>query len=376
MPLLVPAELAPSFRVVDSSGDSGRDPGTNRGMNVTRYKCSVLVVDDDPDILALLVSQLEADFEVITACSVEQARGVFARRSVDILLSDLQLPGETGLSLLEWARRTAPRTARVLITGTASLEDAADAINQTQVHRMVLKPWRREDLLQTLLAAARALLLERSHEQLLDELRRLNLELEQRVTERTRELEAALAQLQQKNHILEKMALTDPLTGLPNRRAIDLIARKELLRRARTPTPIVLVLIDADHFGIVNKTYTQTGGDHVLVWLAGVLQNAIRASDSMGRVGGEEFLVVAPDTDAIGAQVLGERLRAAVDSGATSYSGQSIRMAISLGVAVAEVGTPASYDQLRDCAAGALKEAKDTGRNRAIVRTFVPPAEG
>ena len=344
-------------------------------MNVTRYKCSVLVVDDDPNILAILASQLEGDFEVITACTVEQARGVFARRSVDIILSDLQLPGETGLSLLDWVRRTAPRTSRVLITGTARLEDAADAINQTQVHRMVLKPWRKEDLLQTLRAAARALLLERSHEQLLDELRRLNLELEQRVADRTRELEAALAQLQQKNHILEKMALTDPLTGLPNRRAIDLIARKELLRRARTPAPIVLVLIDADHFGQVNKVYTQIGGDHVLVWLSGVLQNSIRVSDSMGRVGGEEFLVVAPDTDLIGAQVLGERLRSAVELGTTVYTGQQIRMTISLGVAAADANTGASYDQLRECAADALKEAKDTGRNRAVVRQFAPPAE-
>jgi diguanylate cyclase (GGDEF)-like protein len=344
-------------------------------MNVTRYKCSVLVVDDDPNILAILASQLEGDFEVLTACTVEQARGVFARRSVDIILSDLQLPGETGLSLLDWVRRTAPRTSRVLVTGTARLEDAADAINQTQVHRMVLKPWRKEDLLQTLRAAARALLLERSHEQLLDELRRLNLELEQRVADRTRELEAALAQLQQKNHILEKMALTDPLTGLPNRRAIDLIARKELLRRARTPAPIVLVLIDADHFGQVNKVYTQVGGDHVLVWLSGVLQNSIRVSDSMGRVGGEEFLVVAPDTDLVGAQVLGERLRSAVEAGTTLYTGQQIRMTISLGVAAADAKTGASYDQLRECAADALKEAKDTGRNRAVVRQFAPTVE-
>ena len=151
---------------------------------------------------------------------------MLARRSVDIVLTDLQLPGETGLVLLDWVRRTTPRTFRVLISGTARLEDAVDAINQTQVHRIVLKPWRSEDLLQTLRAAARALLLERSHEQLLDELRKLNLELEQRVTERTQELESALGQLQQKNQLLEKMALTDPLTGLPNRRAAKQIAAR------------------------------------------------------------------------------------------------------------------------------------------------------
>jgi diguanylate cyclase (GGDEF)-like protein len=292
---------------------------------------------------------------------------------VDILVSDLQLPDETGLSLLDWVRRTSPRTSRVLLTGTARLEDAVDAVNQTQVHRLVLKPWRAEDLIQTLRATARGLLLERSHEQLLDELRQLNLDLEQRVAERTRELEAALATIQQKNHILEKMALTDPLTQLPNRRAIDLIARKELLRRTRTPAPLAIGLIDADHFKEVNTLYTLPGGDHVLAWLAKLLNDSLRASDSLGRVGGEEFMVVAPATDGDGARVLAERLRANVEAGVTEYHGQPIRMTISVGFAVADSGSPAGYDHLREVAAEALKHAKESGRNRAVVRSIRPP---
>ncbi len=344
-------------------------------MNVTRYKCSVLVVDDDSAILAVLMHQLGGDFEVITARTAGEARDVLARRSIDMILADLNLPDEGGLSLLDWVRRTAPRTSRILLTGTARLEDAVDAINRTQVHRLVLKPWRSEDLVQTLRSASRALLLERSHEQLLDELRRLNLELEQRVADRTRELQAALMQLQQKNQILEKMALTDPLTGLPNRRAIDLIARKELLRRSRQPAPLALALIDADHFKQINTDHLYSGGDHVLVWLAGVLQNSIRLTDSLGRVGGEEFLVVAPGTDAAGAAVLGERLRSAVEASPTVYNGQLIRVTISLGVAVAEIDTSPGYDQLRECAASALKEAKETGRNRVVVRSYRPFSE-
>jgi diguanylate cyclase (GGDEF)-like protein len=344
-------------------------------MNVTRYKCSVLVVDDDPGIISILTEQLESDFDVLTASSAAQARDVLAMRSVDMVLTDLNLPDEQGLSLLDWVRRMTPRTARVLITGTARLEDAADAINQTQVHRLVLKPWRSEDLLQSLRAAARALLMERSHEQLLDELRKLNVELEQRVIERTRELEVALGQLQQKTMFLEKMALTDPLTDLPNRRAIDLIARKELLRRSRSAAPLTLILIDADHFKQVNTDYLYPGGDHALVWLAHVLQDSIRASDSLGRVGGEEFLVVAPDTDAAGALVLAERLRENVATGHTEYNGRAMRLTISLGLAVADANTPAAYEELRDCAAEALREAKESGRNRAVIRTFSPAAE-
>lgn len=342
-------------------------------MNVTRYKCSVLVVDDDPAVLSILVAQLAGDFEVLTACTAAQAREVLAMRSVDMVITDLNLPDESGLSLLDWVRRTTPRTSRILITGTARLEDAADAINQTQVHRLVLKPWRAEDLIQSLRAAARALLMERSHEQLLDELRKLNMELEQRVADRTRELESAMGQLQQKSMFLEKMALTDPLTGLPNRRAIELIARKELVRRNRAAAPITLVMIDADHFKQINTDYLYPGGDHALTWLAGTLQNLIRATDSLGRWGGEEFLVVAPGTDAAGAQVLGERLRENVWAGATEYNGRPMRLTISLGLAVVEADTPAAYDEVRDCAAEALREAKESGRNRAVIREFAPP---
>lgn len=348
--------------------DPARTDGAGPVMNVSRYRCSALVVDDDPRVVAVLTAQLGGEFEVITACSAEQARAVIAGRVVDILLTDLQLPDESGIHLLDWVRRSSPRTARVLITGTARLEDAVDAINRTQIHRLVLKPWRAEDLLQTLRSAGRSVLLERSHEQLLEELRKLNLDLEQRIQQRTRELERALGQLQQRTHILEKMALTDPLTALPNRRAIDLIARKELLRRLRSPAPLAIGLVDADHFKDINTQYLLSGGDHVLVWLAGVLQGSIRASDSLGRVGGEEFMVVAPMTDAAGAEVLAERLRSTVAGATTTYGESPIRLTVSIGFAVADPGSPAGYDQIREVAAAALKEAKDGGRNRWVVR--------
>jgi diguanylate cyclase len=105
-----------------------------------------------------------------------------------------------------------------------------------------------------------------------------------------------------------------------------------------------------------------------------VLQGSIRASDSLGRVGGEEFLVVAPGTDADGAMTLANRLRTAVEDGQTAYNGQTIRMTISLGLAVAEATTPVSYEQLREVSAEALKEAKESGRNRSILRVIDPPA--
>ncbi|MCS7021151.1 MAG: diguanylate cyclase [Gemmataceae bacterium] len=342
-------------------------------MNVTRHKSSVLVVDDDPHVLELLRVQLEGEFEVLLAETADQAREILASRSVDMVLTDLQLPGESGLSLLEWVRRTMPRTSRLLLTGTARLEDAIDAINQAQVHRLILKPWRREDLVQALQAVARNLVMERSHEQLLEQLRQLNQELERRVEERTQQLQAVLEELRKKNHFLEKVAITDPLTGLPNRRGLEMIIRKELLRRQRQPQPFALLLVDIDHFKQINSEYLHPGGDHVLVWLTGIMQQSIRGSDSLARIGGEEFLIVAPNTDLFGAEVLAERLRTRVADAETFYNGRPIHVTVSIGAAVADAETVVSYNELHELAAAALRQAKENGRNCSVIRYFQPP---
>jgi len=357
---------------LDSRTLSLHEPVSSPDMPVERHRCVILLVDDEPAILAMLALQLGDEFDLLTACSVEQARSVINRQTVDIVLTDLQLDDGSGINLLEWVKQASPRSARVLLSGTARVEDAAEAINRALVHRLLLKPWRPVDLLDNVRSVARSLLLERSHERLLDDYRTLNQGLEDRVASRTAELAQALQQLELKNQFLEKMALTDTLTGMPNRRAIELIARKELLRRTRTPSPVTLALIDADHFKAINSKYFFGGGDHVLMCLARILQVTIRGSDSVGRIGGEEFLVVAPYTDAAGAESLGERLRLAVLQNPPVYQGQSIALTVSVGVSVAEAGTLLGYEALRELAAGALVEAKAAGRNRSLLKVATP----
>ena len=128
-----------------------------------------------------------------------------------------------------------------------------------------------------------------------------------------------------------------------------------------------MALIDVDHFKEVNARYLLPGGDQVLVGLGRTLVNAIRVVDSVGRVGGEEFLVVAPETGPDGAAVLGERIRSAVKESRFSYGGHEIRVTASLGLAVAAAGVPTDADRLRHFAAAALAESKLAGRNRATV---------
>jgi diguanylate cyclase (GGDEF)-like protein len=264
----------------------------------------------------------------------------------------------------------------MLMTGYAELEDAVEAINRGQVYHYILKPWRTDELLQILRNAAEKYRLERNQERLLDELRQAKLDLEQRVQDRTQALEEANHLLQQRTRELETLALTDALTGSLNRRAIDDIARMELKRHARYRNPLAIGLIDADHFREINSRYLYTGGDYVLVQLAKTLTSSLRTVDVVGRIGGEEFLVVASETNLEGAKVLAERIRSSVEQAPFVYKDEKIPVTVSIGFAVADGGTIAEYDQIKHVAAAALSEAKATGRNRCVVRPVIaPPAE-
>jgi diguanylate cyclase (GGDEF)-like protein len=333
------------------------------------------VVDDEPSVLRTLAALLGDEFQVLTADSAEGARKVFAQREVDILLTDQKMPGQSGVQLLEWVKAHSPRTVRLMMTGLGRLEDAVDAINCGQVHYYLFKPWRSDELKRVIRGAARTFLLERSHEQLLDQLRHLNQELEQRVRQRTRELEEANRQLQQKNALLEKLALTDTLTGLPNRRYLDRLARAEFRRRTRYAGALALGVVDVDDFKAINSQYLLPGGDQVLVHLAQVLAGSVRTVDSVARIGGEEFMVLAPETTVEGAAILAERIRANVQHSRARYQDHEIAVTVSVGFAVAEAFVPASYEQLKHLAANALEEAKRNGKNCCVVRALPAPLE-
>jgi diguanylate cyclase (GGDEF)-like protein len=328
----------------------------------------LLVVDDEPQILAMVTALAGQDFEVLTAASAQQATDIMGRREVDVVLTDQLMPGMSGVQLLEWVCQHSPSTVRLMMTGAATLEAAVDAINTGQVHRYIFKPYRQAELLQILKTAAKTATLEKSHEQLLQELRQLNQGLEERVQQRTWELEEANRLLQQKNSMLEKLALTDPLTSIPNRRAMDRLVRAEQRRRSRYPSPLALGMIDADHFRDINTHFLLPGGDHVLIVLAQTLTDSVRSVDSVGRIGGEEFMVLAPETDPEGAQVLADRIRLAVEKKEIRYKEHIIRVTVSIGFAIAHANQLSTYDHLKHVAAQSLGEAKATGRNRSVIR--------
>jgi diguanylate cyclase (GGDEF)-like protein len=335
-----------------------------------RSRPSVLVVDDQEYITNLLAHQLAADFEVRTANSAESAQRTFALDPTDIVLTDLKMPGQSGVQLLEWVRARQPRTVRILMTGYGELGDAIEALNRVEVFHYLEKPCRIEVLRPVLQRAAARFEAERARELREAELARLNRELETRFEKRTQALEEVNAHLQRRSRELAELALNDPLTGLFNRRAMDQLTALELKRHARYPSPLTLGMFDVDHFKRVNEAHLVTGGDEVLKRLAHILTSSLRETDSVGRIGGDKFLILARETNGQGAPPLAERIRAVVASTPIEYNGRAIPITMSMGFAVAEVGVPADSDALRQAAARALNEAKQQGRNRYVIQNL------
>lgn len=329
---------------------------------------SVLLVDDEPDLLALLKEVLHGSYECLLAHSAGEARTIFARRKVDLVLTDHAMPETTGVELLEWVRLHSPQTVRLLMSGLADRDDIIHAINRGHIYYFLSKPWRAEEVLQAVRNGIEKLELERERDRFHRELRQLNASLEERVADRTRELEQAHRELGQQNEELKRLALTDPLTGLFNRRAVDSLAEVEVKRHLRYRNPLTLALIDVDHFREINRLYLHPGGDAVLQELARMLTASVReVVDSVGRVGGEEFLIIARETGEEGARVLAERIRSTVASCPIMYQGTPIPLTVSLGLAVAETDLCPQYPELYALAAAALRSAKDAGRNRFVV---------
>ncbi|MGN6740240.1 GGDEF domain-containing protein [Dyella sp.] len=164
---------------------------------------------------------------------------------------------------------------------------------------------------------------------------------------------------------LHDLARIDPLTGVANRRAMGEASDRMLDEARAWRGSVGVLLVDADHFKNVNDRFGHDGGDKVLQSLVACIQSILRADDIVGRVGGEEFLVLSPGVDADGVLALGERIRSTVEREVLQIDGETLRLTVSIGTAVAG---PGQWDMplLRRQADAALYAAKRAGRNQVV----------
>jgi len=166
---------------------------------------------------------------------------------------------------------------------------------------------------------------------------------------------------------LRELAITDSLTGLFNRRHFYYLAQTELERSLRYDRDLSLVLLDIDHFKQINDTFGHLVGDQILEKLATRCRSSLRIFDSIGRFGGEEFIILLPETGLKEAAAIAERLRQQVENITLPTPKGKATITISLGVAALEPGKPLTLEQLINRSDQAMYMAKDAGRNRVHV---------
>ena len=197
-------------------------------------------------------------------------------------------------------------------------------------------------------------------------LEQLNRELEARVEERTQALNRANAELRETNQVLERLAAIDSLTELANRRCFFEHATTEVMRAQRYGRPLALQMLDLDHFKDINDRYGHAAGDDVLQRLAAVLRANLRHNDMAARIGGEEFVVLLPETQLEDAALQAERMRGAVEEIRLPYGPEDQRLTVSIGVAALSIGE-LSPEPMLTRADSALYKAKAGGRNRVEI---------
>ncbi len=175
--------------------------------------------------------------------------------------------------------------------------------------------------------------------------------------------------LEEMRRRLHELALTDPLTGLRNRRHFIQWAQRELDLADRHDLPVAMLLLDIDHFKLINDAHGHAVGDHVLVEIGKRCTATLRGTDLLARWGGEEFIALLPNTPEPLAQALAERLRGAVAAAIALPQGGTVQATVSVGVAGRGAGARplVTLDALTQAADRALYDAKRQGRDRVRV---------
>ena len=200
-----------------------------------------------------------------------------------------------------------------------------------------------------------------------ESIRKMNEELERRVLERTTALTQEVAERRRAQEELQRLASTDPLTGLFNRRYFFEIADREFAKSVRYHRPLSVIILDLDLFKETNDTYGHVVGDQALVHIGNLLRIKERETDTVARYGGEEFVMLLPETNRSNARMVAERLRKLVQDSPIQIGDYMIRLTASFGVTGKyEYQKAETFDHLISQADRALYEAKRVGRNQVV----------
>jgi two-component system, cell cycle response regulator len=303
-------------------------------MDISSQPFKILVVDDSAVSRKLVEHSLSDErYKLLFAKNGREALALFAEHQPAVVLTDWDMPDVGGLDLCRRIRSNfqGSYSYLILLSGNTDKEKVVEGL-ASGADDYLTKPFHAGELVARIEVGLRMVELHR--------------------------------QIQEQNRLLQEMALTDALTGLPNRRALDVWAPRELSAAARHGFPFWVVMADLDFFKKVNDTYGHDAGDAVLKSFAEILKANTRQSNFCARLGGEEFLIVITHTDEAGTNCIVERIREKFENMKFSFGKSSITVTASFGVAGFHGDTSPDLNILIAQADAALYGAKHKGRNR------------
>lgn len=277
----------------------------------------ILIIDDDQDVRNILQSFLSgAGYTVLEAEDGESGLEMAVLEQPDLILLDINMPGMDGIEVCR-KLRSDPKNISAIIMITASDENEVEGL-ESGADDYVVKPFQKKVLLARI---KRGL---------------------------------AVAERRQDAHV-------DPLTNVFNRRTFNTFLVQEEERATRYGRPLAMIMADVDHFKVVNDTYGHDVGDQVLIEMANILRKSCRRSDLLARLGGEEFAILLPESNAEAGIICAEKARQRIED---HLFPQDLRLTASFGVAELRKNNQVGMIKRADLA---MYDAKDSGRNRVMV---------
>jgi len=309
----------------DFSTRSPRTTITAMGGGILANK--VLLIDDCPAIHGLVKARLRGE-PIEIHCAFDGDTGIQAANTLapDLILLDVQMPQMDGFEVCRRLKNDS-RTMEIsviFLTGATSAEEKVKGLELGAVD-YITKPFDPAELRARVRASLRT-------KYLID--------------------------------LLARKAMVEGLTGLFNRTYFDSRLLAEMAHSSRTGNPVSCVMLDLDRFKHINDTYGHPFGDEILRGIAQILNDNCRTEDTICRYGGEEFVILCPNTPATGTALLAERIRNAIESFRFTHNGFDIHVTCSFGVADLKQAAPPGVVELAD---QALYRAKHEGRNRVVV---------
>lgn len=345
----------PSFRQMFSAPPECDGSFPIREPIEDQQRLRVLVVADNPSLCSMLRSVLEAvGNEVFETTSGREALRLTLEMQPHMMIADWAMPEMDGMELTRALRQTKNGRAVfiVMLTSVGDDERLIEAF-ENGVDDFMPKPLRPRLLAARLRAGQRIIKLQQEIERDREEIRHF------------------AAELAVTNRRLQEVALTDVLTGFPNRRYGMERIQQEWAASVRSGRTLACLMIDLDEFKEINDTYGHDVGDNVLKTASKALKNGLRAQDVICRIGGDEFLVICPDTGLEAALVCAERVRHSVESVRTAAGMLKLTSTVSIGVAVREPGISDADTLIKRADQGAYL-AKQRGRNRVATVQATP----